>query len=131
MKLKQAEIDWLTRWDLVDGEVDLEKVNVNVGGAMGTYLKVTNHGALTIGQSIWFRNQLRRDDIDLLVHELVHVGQYARSSRISFLGSYVWEVVRRRRYSHDHSKEAPAYERQDQAREIVREHGGPSGERTS
>jgi uncharacterized protein DUF4157 len=125
MNLNEAEIAWLKRWELVDSEVDLDSVELHVGGAMGLYLRITKHGALTIGRSIWFRTQKRRDDIDLLVHELVHVGQYQRRGRFGFLRRYLGEIVRRRGYSRDHSMEAPAYGRQERAREIVKEHGGP------
>jgi hypothetical protein len=92
---------------------------------MGAYLKVTSHGAITIGNNIWFRNETRREDIDLLVHELVHVGQYNRRGRFGFLRSYLFDIARSRGYSRNHPLEAPAYERQREARRIVKANGGP------
>ena len=125
MELRPAEIEWLTTWRLVDDDVDLRKVRPHVGGPMGGYLKVTNHGALTTGYRIWYRTEARRNDIALVAHELVHVGQYRRLGRLRFLLKYLAETARRRGYSREHSLEAPAYARQQQAREVVREHGGP------
>lgn len=116
----------MRQWDLVDAEVDVDSVRLRVGGAMGAYLRATKHGALTIGNTIWFRTQEHREDADLVVHELVHVGQYRRSGRFGFLRNYIWDVMKQRSYSKNHPLEAPAYERQELARTVVREHGGPA-----
>ncbi|MCE7928725.1 MAG: DUF4157 domain-containing protein [Chloroflexi bacterium CFX7] len=126
VNLRQAEIDWLRARGLVDSEVVLSKVRLHAGGPFGVYLRLTNHSALTTGYHIWFRNMALRHSASLLVHELVHVGQYQRIGALRFLARYLAETIRRRGYSRAHSLEAPAYARQRLARAVIREHGGPA-----
>jgi hypothetical protein len=126
MRLKETEIAWLRRWNLVDENVDLEGVQVHIGGPAGYYLKITNHGAITTGGHIWFKTLTRRDNIALVVHELVHVGQYRRLGKTRFLLNYLAGSAKRGGYSREHPLEAPAYARQELARAIIAQHGGPA-----
>lgn len=126
MKLRQAEIDWLLAFGLADRDVRLANVRLHMGGPAGVYLRLAGHSALTTGYHIWFRTPALRSDAALLVHELVHVGQYQRMGCFRFFLRYLGETLRRRGYSRDHSFERPAYERQRQARAVIREHGGPA-----
>ena len=130
MRLTDAEVRWLRQWNLIDENVEVHEVQLHIGGAMGYYLKLTNHGAITTGDHIWFKTESRRNNVALLVHELVHVAQYRRMGKTRFLVDYLAGTLKRRGYSREHPLEAPAYARQDQAKAIVKEHGGPPAEAT-
>ena len=76
MRIPDNQRAWLEESGLVDDNVDLEAVRLKVGGFWTWYLRLQRMGAITHGDSIWYRNEEKRADLDLLVHELVHVGQY-------------------------------------------------------
>ena len=84
------------------------------------YLRLVKKRAITIGPNIWFRDDAARADTTLIVHELVHVGQYARMGIPRFLTVYIKDMAKARfHYSHDLPLEAPAYARQARAKELL------------
>ena len=50
-------------------------------------------GAITLWSTIWLGTRTRLDDVELLLHELRHVEQFARDR--TFPLQYVWESARR------------------------------------
>lgn len=50
-------------------------------------------GAITLWSTIWLGVRTRLDDVELLLHELRHVEQFARDR--TFPLQYVWESARR------------------------------------
>ena len=66
-----------------------------------------------------YRDEHRRDDVALLVHELVHVAQYRRLGKARFLRQYLLDLAKARGYSRRLPLEAPAYERQAAARALL------------
>jgi hypothetical protein len=105
---------------LIDPEVTLGKVNLHTGGPIGLYLRWVKKRAMTIGPNIWFRDAAAQADTALLIHELVHVGQYARMGVPRFLAIYLKDMAKARfHYSHDLPLEAPAYARQARAKELL------------
>jgi hypothetical protein len=50
-------------------------------------------GAITLWSTIWLGSRTRLDDVELLLHELRHVEQFARDR--TFPLQYVWESARR------------------------------------
>ena len=105
---------------LVDPSVDPTSVRLHIGGLPGAYLRLVKKRAITIGQHIWFRDEAARDDRALVIHELVHVGQYRQMGVPRFIARYVRDLARARfRYSHDLPLEAPAYARQAEAKTFL------------
>ena len=91
------------------------------GGPGGWYLRLVGQGAITLGDHVFFREQRKRDDADLIVHELVHVGQYRTLGRLRFVGRYLRDWAQRgMRYSKGLPLEAPAYTRQETAKQWLR-----------
>lgn len=121
MRIPDNQRAWLEESGLVDDNVDLEAVRLKVGGFWTWYLRLQRMGAITHGDSIWYRNEEKRADLDLLVHELVHVGQYRELGRLGFLRQYAVVLIRARGYNRNLPLEKPAYERQKAARELLRE----------
>lgn len=113
---------WLERNSLIDDGVDLDRVKLKVGGPIGLYLKLVGRSAMTIGNTIWFVSEAKRDDNTLVAHELVHVGQYHELGIPRFLVRYFRDLTRAGfRYSKQLPLEAPAYARQDLARSLPRD----------
>lgn len=109
---------------LLDEGVDLEAVSLRVGGPLTFYLRLVKKSAITIGDRVWFVSEEKRDDLSLLAHELVHVGQYARLGLAGFLARYFLHMAKARfRYSRKLPLEAPAYERQALAKRLLAESG--------
>jgi len=50
-------------------------------------------GAITLWSTIWLGTRTRVDDVELLLHELRHVEQFAQDC--TFPLQYLWESVRR------------------------------------
>ncbi|MCC7364793.1 MAG: DUF4157 domain-containing protein [Dehalococcoidia bacterium] len=107
---------------LVDSNVELRRVRLHVGGPATWYLKLVKKSAITLGDHVWFVSEAKREDLDLLVHELVHVGQYRELGKVRFLARYARDMARAGfKYSKELPLEAPAYERQALARELLRD----------
>ena len=105
---------------LVDPEVSLADVRLRIGGPFAWYLRLVKKRAITIGRNIWFRDEAARADTALVIHELVHVGQYARMGTPRFLATYFRDLAKAWfHYSHNLPLEAPAYERQAKANELL------------
>ena len=105
---------------LVDADVDTSRVVLHVGGLAAAYLRLVKKRAITFRGHIWFRDEAVRGDRALVVHELVHVGQYRRMGTPRFLFHYLRDLARARfRYSHDLPLEAPAYARQAEATALL------------
>ena len=116
-------VAWLEGSGLVDDEIDLAAVRTHVGGVIGWYLRRKRRGAMTIGDHIFYRDERRRDDVALLVHELVHVAQYRRLGRARFLRQYAQDLAKAGGYSRELPLEAPAYERQAAASALLAAEG--------
>ena len=112
-------IVWLESSGLVDEEVELDAVRTHVGGPMAWWLRLQRRSAITTGDHISYRDERRRDDVALLVHELVHVAQYRRLGKTRFLRQYFLELAKARGHSRRLPLEAPAYERQAAARALL------------
>ena len=105
---------------LVDPEVDLDRARLHVGGPFAWYLRRVKKRAITIGWNIWFRDEDARADAALVIHELVHVGQYRRLGTVRFLVRYGRDMAKAKfHYSHDLPLEAPAYARQQRASQLL------------
>ena len=121
---------WLAGHGLLDAGVELSGVTLHVGGPPTWYLKLVKKSAITLGSHIWFVREEKRDDITLLAHELVHVGQYRELGVPRFLLRYGAGMVKAGfHYSPNLPLEAPAYARQAQARQVLAEKGPPAGGR--
>ncbi len=111
---------WLQGNALLDDGVAPGDVRLHVGGPLTWYLRAVKKSAITFGSHIWFVNEAKRDDLALLAHELVHVGQYRRMGVPRFLGRYGLDILKAGfRYSRKLPLEAPAYERQALARRLI------------
>ena len=105
---------------LVDPDVTLADVRLRIGGPIGWYLRLVKKRGMTIGRNIFFRDEAARADTALVIHELVHVAQYARMGIPRFLMAYLRDMAKARfHYSHTLPLEAPAYERQSRAEELL------------
>jgi hypothetical protein len=114
--------DWLERSGLLDLAVDLERVRLHVGPPWSWYLRFAGNSAITFGNHVWYRDEERRKRRDLLVHELVHVAQYAERGFFHFLWRYLLDLAKARfRYSRELPLEQPAYARQKIARQMRRD----------
>ena len=121
IRISPGDRSWLEGSGLVDDVVDLGRVKLHVGFPWSQYLRVVGNSAITFGDHVWYRDQVRRVDRDLLVHELVHVGQYRQRGFVRFLLRYGLDLARAGfRYSKDLPLEVPAYERQGKARGLLR-----------
>ena len=121
MRIDPTDRAWLEASGLVDPEVDLDVVSLHTRGPLAWYLRLVGRGAITLGDGVWYREASRVHDRALLVHELVHVAQYRRLGRLRFVASYLRDLLRAGfRYSRSLPLEAPAYERQAQARALLR-----------
>ncbi len=124
MRIDPDDRAWLEASNLVDEGVDLERVDLRVGGFWGRYLRWRKMGAITFRYHVHFRDEKGhfRDEErlgrrPLLVHELVHVSQYRQRGFLQFLGRYLSDWARNRfRSGRDLPLEAPAYARQAQAK---------------
>jgi hypothetical protein len=111
---------WLVERELLDAAVDLSRVRLHVGGPPTWYLGLVRKSAITFGDHVWFRTAERRDDLALVAHELVHVGQYRELGFSRFLLRYLLDLAKAGfRYSKRLPLEAPAYERQAKARDLL------------
>ena len=119
MSIHEADKAWLRESGLVDPEVDLDAVQIHSSGLPSLYLRLVRHSAITFGDGVWLREEPRRHDIPLIVHELVHVAQYRRRGFVRFLARYGLDLVRHRGYGRELPLEAPAYERAAQARRAL------------
>ena len=109
--------DWLLAHNFVDGGVNLEAVRLHLEGPPADWIHWRKMGPITIGNDIWLAREPLLRDRDLITHELVHVGQYARMGRAAFLAQYAADLARAGfRYSEHLPLERPAHERQQQAR---------------
>ncbi|MFN0146965.1 MAG: DUF4157 domain-containing protein [Dehalococcoidia bacterium] len=121
---------WLAEHGLLDAGTDLAGVTLHVGGPPTWYLKLVKKSAITLGSHIWFVREEKRDDIALLAHELVHVGQYRELGVPRFLLRYGLHMLKAGfKYSRTLPLEAPAYARQALARKVLAEHGPPAAAR--
>ena len=119
MTIPAATRAWLEQHRLVDDGLDLDGVQLRVGGPLTWYLRLVKCGAITIGRTVWFRAEDRRERRSLIAHELVHVGQYARLGMVGFLARYFWHLSRAGfRYSASLPLEAPAYARERAAKRL-------------
>ncbi len=119
MRIHEDDKAWLRDSGLVDPEVDLDAVRIHTSGLPSRYLRLVRHSAITFGDSFWLREESRRRDLPLIVHELVHVAQYRRRGRVRVLARYGLDFLRHRGYSRELPLEAPAYERAAQARHAL------------
>ena len=75
---------------------------------------------ITLGTQVWFRNETKRDDLELVAHELVHVAQYREFGLFGFWRRYFVDMAKAGfRYSKKLPLEAPAYDRQRLAEEAL------------
>ncbi len=116
MSVPPTTRDWLMQHNLVDDSVDLDRVQLRVGGPPTWYLRLARMRAITHGHSVWFREPEHLEDRALIAHELVHVAQYTDMGVPSFLATYLWHLARAGfRYSRSLPLEALAYARQAEA----------------
>ena len=120
MSIHEDDRAWLRDSGPVDPEVDLDAVRIHSSGLPSLYLRIVRHSAITFGDRFWVREESRRRDIPLIVHEMVHVAQYRRFGFASFLVRYGLDLVRHRGYGRELPLEAPAYERAAEARRALR-----------
>lgn len=129
MRLTGAARAFLTDGDLLDEGVDLDRVQLLVGGPPTWYLKLVNRSAITLGNRVWFVSKEKREDLALVAHELVHVGQYRQMGALRFAARYLWDMAKDGfTYSRALPLEAPAYERQAKARLVMLARQSPPGE---
>ena len=111
---------WLQANALLDDGLALADVRLHIGGPLSWYLRLVKKSAITFGANIWFVSEAKRDDLALLAHELVHVGQYRGMGIPRFLVRYGLDMLKAGfRYSRKLPLEAPAYERQALAKRIL------------
>ena len=111
---------WLQANALLDDGLALADVRLHIGGPLSWYLRLVKKSAITVGANIWFVSEAKRDDLALLAHELVHVGQYREMGVPRFLARYGRDMLKAGfRYSRKLPLEAPAYERQALAKRIL------------
>ncbi len=111
---------WLQANALLDDGLALADVRLHIGGPLSWYLRLVKKSAITVGANIWFVSEAKRDDLALLAHELVHVGQYREMGVPRFLARYGLDMLKAGlRYSRKLPLEAPAYERQALAKRIL------------
>ncbi len=118
--VRQPIRNWLLAHDFVDDAVDLDRVQLRLGGPPTWYLRLVDKRAITLGHQVWFREERHRADRALIAHELVHVGQYGRRGRIQFIATYIWHLLRARSYSRTLPLEVPADARQTQAEQVLK-----------
>jgi hypothetical protein len=111
---------FLAAHNLLDDGVDFERVRLRVGGPGTWYLKLVRRGALTTGDTIWFRNGTKLASMPLIAHELVHVAQYRRMGVIRFVAAYLRDFAKAGfRYSRSLPLEKVAYDRQRATEEAL------------
>lgn len=112
-----ADRAWLAASGLVDPAVDLARVRLSTTGPAAAWVWLQRRSAMTIGHRIWFAKPERLRDRALLVHELVHVGQYHQRGVVRFFAAYLRDLAAAGfRYSARLPLEAPAYARQREAK---------------
>lgn len=100
-------LDAALRAGLDTGDLDLSTVTIDVMSHTMASLLGSGVAAMTLGDRI-FVTQDRYERVIagelpvLLLHELVHVGQWRREGRIGFLIQYVTDYLRNRIIGLDH-----------------------------
>jgi hypothetical protein len=120
MQLRTESRALLNQHALVDKLVDLDRVHLHTSGPPAWYLRTIKRGAMTLGDHIWFASEAKRDDLPLVAHELVHVGQFRELGRANFLWRYGRDLAKAGfKYSKKLPLEAPAYARHAEAKRLL------------
>ncbi len=89
------------------GDLDLSAVSLNVMPVWMSNALGSGVAAMTLGDRIFIRSDryeqvISGDDPVLLLHELVHVGQWRREGRVGFAVRYMSDYLRNRMIGLDH-----------------------------
>lgn len=89
------------------GDLDLSDVTIRLMPWWMSQALGSGIAAITLGSSIfvahnWYDKVVGGHQPDLLLHELVHVGQWRREGKFGFLMQYVGDYVRNRLVGLDH-----------------------------
>lgn len=121
--------DWdLARRLLADfvPELDLERIRVRHRARLAIPAR---YRAITLGSRIYARPCLRADepaDLELLLHELIHVGQYSRLGHLGFSWRYGGEIAARGYRGNSLEREARDFVNRHRSRlQEIRRRSGP------
>lgn len=83
------------------GDLDISQVRLRMMPPWMFRILGSRVGAMTLGSTIFiapdaFEDVVRGERPRLLLHELVHVGQWRREGRVGFLVSYLGDYLRNR-----------------------------------